>query len=338
MEVLQTLLVEDHHSYQHLKKALNAIFKDNKKGKMEKVALQNMARKLYHSLLGILTLSYKRHIEQGYSSATRRKSMLQLLLSLDTFHVSAPTRITCEATTLKLELAIISRKPKHDVRFGLILSVCAWCPWHPSHPTRGHWCAYMWACDVRWGIWMSGRSTTFDATIGSLPRCNVTCTSAICCCMWAIHLNDQKSIKIIAHIRLVHWIELNPGPKYSCVICHKALKWMQNCVLCDTFNEWSHTDCIMITPRSPSQSHPVMNQEFTSLLLYDIILLLSACRIFQHWERKNPKEHLCQKMCTSQQRWRCETENHGRLRHRLSRLHSSATLPVGISPVLALAH
>ena len=45
MGVLQTLPVEDHHSYQRLEKALNARFRDNKKGEMAKEALQDRARR-----------------------------------------------------------------------------------------------------------------------------------------------------------------------------------------------------------------------------------------------------------------------------------------------------
>ena len=45
MGVLQTLPAEDHHSYQRLERALNARFRDNRKGEMAKVALQDRTRR-----------------------------------------------------------------------------------------------------------------------------------------------------------------------------------------------------------------------------------------------------------------------------------------------------
>ena len=45
MGVLKTLPAEDHHSFQRLEKALNAIFRDNKTGEMAVVALQDRTRR-----------------------------------------------------------------------------------------------------------------------------------------------------------------------------------------------------------------------------------------------------------------------------------------------------
>ena len=45
MGVLQTLPAEDHHSYQRLERDLKARFRDNKKGEMAKVALQDSTRR-----------------------------------------------------------------------------------------------------------------------------------------------------------------------------------------------------------------------------------------------------------------------------------------------------
>ena len=42
---MQTLPAEDHHSYQRLERALNARFRDNKKGEMAKLALQDRTRR-----------------------------------------------------------------------------------------------------------------------------------------------------------------------------------------------------------------------------------------------------------------------------------------------------
>ena len=45
MGLLQTLPAEDHYSYQRLERALNARFRDNKKGEMASVALQDRTRR-----------------------------------------------------------------------------------------------------------------------------------------------------------------------------------------------------------------------------------------------------------------------------------------------------
>ena len=42
-------------------------------------------------------------------------------------------------------------------------------------------------------------------------------------------------------------IEANPGPKYPCQLCGKAVTWKTPGVACDECNEWSHTACMSMS-------------------------------------------------------------------------------------------
>ena len=71
MGVLQTLPVEDHNSYQRLEKALNARFRDNKKGEMAKVALQDRARRNKETLPE-LAGKIDAHVRKAYPSGNEQ--------------------------------------------------------------------------------------------------------------------------------------------------------------------------------------------------------------------------------------------------------------------------
>ena len=47
-------------------------------------------------------------------------------------------------------------------------------------------------------------------------------------------------------LRISMDIETNPGPKYPCQICNKAVTWKTPGVACDECNEWSHTSCMLM--------------------------------------------------------------------------------------------